>query len=56
MKQLFWHSQFKKAFKSITENNPKLKERIFLVLGVLVEDHFDPRLKTHKLHGKLEGL
>ena len=26
------------------------------VLGLLAQDAFDPRLKTHKLRGQLEGL
>jgi len=33
-----------------------LQERILDVLTALAEDPFEPRLKTHKLRGQLEGL
>ncbi len=56
MKKIFWHQQFKRAFKSISEHDHGLKERIFIVLNILAENHFDPRLRTHKLRGKLDGL
>lgn len=56
MKNICWHPQFKRAFKSVTANNPKLQEKIFDVLTILADNHFDPKLKTHKLHGKLNGL
>lgn len=31
-------------------------DRILAALASLVEDPFDPRLKTHKFRGKLDGL
>ncbi len=33
-----------------------MQEKIFNVLDELSRDPFDPKLKTHKLQGKLNGL
>jgi addiction module RelE/StbE family toxin len=56
MRALGWDASFRRAFKRRTHNNPRLQERIFEVLELLAQDAFDPRLKTHKLRGQLEGL
>ena len=56
MKTLVWHTSFRRAFKRCTRRNPRLKDRIFEVLELLVEDPFIPALRTHKLRGQLEGL
>lgn len=56
MRKLTWGSSFRRAFKRRTRNNPALQERIFQVLTQLVQESFDPALKTHKLRGQLEGL
>lgn len=56
MRVLGWDASFRRAFKRRTGNNPRLQERIFEVLELLAHDAFDPRLKTHKLRGQLEGL
>ena len=56
MRALAWATSFRRAFKRRTRNNPRLQERIFEVLELLARDTFDPRLKTHKLRGQLEGL
>lgn len=56
MRKLAWDSSFKRAFKRNTHNNPDLKSKIFDVLERLEIHPFDPVLKTHKLHGRLDGL
>ena len=56
MRGLIWDSSFRRAFKRATRRDPLLRERIFDVLAILVENPFEPRLKTHKLRGQLEGL
>jgi addiction module RelE/StbE family toxin len=56
MYTLAWSSGFKRAFKKVIRKNPHLEEKIFLTLEKLVEQPFNPELKTHKLHGKLAGL
>jgi addiction module RelE/StbE family toxin len=56
MRALGWDVSFRRAFKRRTRNNPRLQERLFEVLELLAQDAFDPRLKTHKLRGQLEGL
>ena len=56
MRALGWDASFRRAFKRRTRNNLRLQQRIFEVLELLAQDAFDPRLKTHKLRGQLEGL
>ena len=56
MRKLAWGSSFRRACKRRTRNNPALQERIFQILAKLVQEPFDPALKTHKLRGQLEGL
>ena len=56
MKKLTWGTSFRRTFKRHTQNNPKLKDRIFQVLDMLAEDPFHSLLKTHKLSGPLKGL
>ncbi len=56
MRHLVWDASFRRAFKQRTRRQPLLQERILDVLAVLAENPFEPALKTHKLHGQLEGL
>lgn len=56
MRTLVWDNSFKRAFKRLIRKNPQLKTKIFVVLELLVENPYNPILKTHKLKGKLEGL
>lgn len=56
MRTLVWDSSFRRAFKRAVRKNPKLEERIFEILELLVDDPFAPGLKAHKLKGQLEGL
>jgi len=56
MRKLAWHSSFRRAFRRKTRNDPHLRDRVLETLARLAEDLFDPRLRTHKLRGRLEGL
>ena len=56
MRRLAWHTSFRRAFKRCSRNRPDASDRILAALTNLLEDPFDPRLKIHKLRGKLEGL
>lgn len=54
MYQLAWHTSFVRAFKKITKNNAELKQYIIDALEILQENPYNPKLKTHKLNGKLK--
>lgn len=56
MRLIVWDSSFKRAFRRVVRNNPRLEETIFEVLELLVTDPFMPTLKSHKLRGDLAGL
>lgn len=50
--EIFYHSKFIKQFKKLhSEIKAVALEKEFIFRS----DPFDPRLKTHKLHGKLSG-
>ncbi len=44
---------FVRAAKRFVKKNPSLADAIRSTLQLLTEDAFDPRLRTHKLKGKL---
>jgi addiction module RelE/StbE family toxin len=46
-------ASFKRAYKTLTRRNPKLKQTIANTLERLGNEPFDPTLRTHKLKGKL---
>lgn len=46
---------FSRSAKRLTRKNPESAEDLRLALGLLAEDVFDPKLKTHKLKGRLAG-
>ena len=56
MRHLVWDNSFLRALKGRTRNDRSLQERIFDTLDDLVADPFQPKLKTHKLKGRLDGL
>ena len=56
MRRLVWDTSFRRAFRRLTRRSPELQERIFTVLAALADDPFDPKWKTHRLRGRLEGL
>ena len=48
-------SAFVKAARRLVARSPGSAEALALALGLLAEDPFDPRLRTHKLKGPLAG-
>lgn len=46
---------FLRAAKKLFKKNPALASQLKDTLKILEIDHVDPRLKTHKLKGKLSG-
>jgi addiction module RelE/StbE family toxin len=46
---------FNRSAKRLAAKNPEAAEDIRVVLGLLMEDAFDPKLKTHKLKGRFSG-
>ncbi len=56
MRRLAWGASFRRAYRKRVRKDPGLQERIFEALALLATDAFDPRLKSHKLKGQLDGL
>ncbi|MFO1428889.1 MAG: type II toxin-antitoxin system YafQ family toxin [Candidatus Competibacteraceae bacterium] len=48
-------SAFVRAAKHLLKKHPQLAQDLRVALEVMSEDVFDPKLKTHKLKGDLEG-
>ena len=48
-------SAFVRAAKRHVKKRPAVAQDLQQALELLAEDAFDPRLKTHKLRGDLEG-
>ena len=47
-------SAFIRAAKRLLKKHPQLATDIQIALGVMSEDIFDPKLKTHRLKGDLD--
>ncbi|MDQ6631164.1 MAG: type II toxin-antitoxin system mRNA interferase toxin, RelE/StbE family [Verrucomicrobiota bacterium] len=48
-------SRFARSAKKLVRKNKELALDLQIVLEMLAEDAFSPKLKTHKLSGKLSG-
>jgi len=48
---IYTYNKFEKGFKKLTS---EIKDLVEQKIEIFKKDPFDPRLKTHKLHGKLE--
>ena len=46
---------FVRSARRLARKNPEAAEDLRVALELLAEDAFDPKLKTHKLKGKLAG-
>lgn len=55
MRELIWSKTFLRAFKRVIRKQPTLRFEIERTLRLLIENPFEARLATHKLHGKLKG-
>jgi addiction module RelE/StbE family toxin len=56
MKRLLLRStSFIRSAKRLVKKEPHIAKELQMVLELLAEDAFHPRLKTHKLKGNLDG-
>ena len=56
MKRMLIRSNaFVRAAKHLLKKHPQLAKDLRVALDVMSKDVFDPKLKTHKLKGDLEG-
>jgi len=54
--RITWDQGFKRVYKRKIKNNNELKKRFWDAMESFSKNPFTPRLRTHKLTGKLEGL
>ena len=54
MTDIAFNSSFKKAFKKKIAGNSTMEARFWERVEIFKNNPFDPRLKTHKLSGKLK--
>jgi addiction module RelE/StbE family toxin len=54
--EITWDQGFKRIYKKKIKNNNELKKRFWDAMELFSKNPFNPRLRTHKLTGKLEGL
>jgi addiction module RelE/StbE family toxin len=51
-----WDPGFKKSYQKKIKHHDELKKRFWKAMELFSKNPFAPRLRTHKLTGKLEGL
>jgi len=51
-----WDQGFKRVYRKKVKNDAELKGRFWDAAEMFAKDPFHPRLRTHKLTGRLEGL
>jgi mRNA-degrading endonuclease YafQ of YafQ-DinJ toxin-antitoxin module len=56
MTEIVLASGFRKAFKRKVRGNKNLEVRFRDRVAIFQADPFDPRLKTHRLSGQLQGF
>jgi len=56
MNNLVWTPSFKRSYKQFSRQHPFLHNAVMVALKLMQMDPFYPSLKTHKLHGTLQGL
>lgn len=56
MIEVAFSSSFKRAFKKNIAGNASLERRFWERVELFQRNPFDPKLRTHKLSGKLKGL
>jgi addiction module RelE/StbE family toxin len=54
MIELIWGSSFKRAYKKAIKSTPDLEKKFWELIHIFEVDPFHPKLKTHKLSGKLK--
>jgi addiction module RelE/StbE family toxin len=56
MIRIAWDKGFRKIYTRKVRNDALLKKRFWKAMELFSRNPFHPRLRTHKLSGKLEGL
>ncbi len=56
MIRIVWDQGFKRIYKKKIKYNDELKKKFWEAIALFSKTPFHPRLKTHKLMGKLEGF
>ncbi|MDI6727557.1 MAG: type II toxin-antitoxin system mRNA interferase toxin, RelE/StbE family [Thermodesulfovibrionales bacterium] len=56
MIKITWDQGFKRVYRKEIKPDNNLKKRFWDVMDMFSKNPFNPRLRTHKLTGKLEGL
>jgi mRNA-degrading endonuclease YafQ of YafQ-DinJ toxin-antitoxin module len=56
MIRIAWDQGFRKIYRKKVRNDALLKQRFWKATELFSRNPFHPRLRTHKLSGKLEGL
>ena len=56
MTQIFFSPSFKRALKKRVAGRKGLEEKFWRRVEIFTGNPFDPRLRTHKLSGKLQEL
>jgi proteic killer suppression protein len=51
-----WDQGFKRGYRKKVKNDAELMGRFWDAMEMFAKDPFHPRLRTHKLTGRLEGL
>ncbi|MFH1973996.1 MAG: type II toxin-antitoxin system YafQ family toxin [Pseudomonadota bacterium] len=56
MIKVSWDQGFKRIYRKKVKNDSELKSKFWEAAEMFAKDPFHPRLRTHKLTGRLEGL
>ena len=56
MTKVSFDPAFRRAFRKRIAPSAKIRKKFDELLPVFISNPFDPRLRTHKLSGKLDGL
>lgn len=56
MIRIVWDQGFRKIYRKKVRNDTLLKQRFWKAMELFSKNPFHPKLRTHKLSGKLEGL
>lgn len=56
MIKIIWDQGFKRIYKKKIKNDEELKKKFWNAIELFSNEPFNPRLRTHKLTGRLEGL
>ncbi len=56
MIKIVWDAPFKQSYKKKIGSNEIVKTKFWKAINIFEQNPYDPKLKTHKLTGKLNGL